>query len=72
MTYEHSRYFVVRVVDADETWIVGPYGSTRALHVAERLESVASGPRVCHVEPLFSDEECLPVGDNYSQGHTVR
>jgi hypothetical protein len=69
MTYEHSSVYVVRVVDADETWTVGPYGSTRAVQVADRLLAVATGTRECHVEPLFSDDECLYVGDYSRQGH---
>ena len=40
MTYEHNSVYVVRVVDADETWFVGPYGSIRAGQVANRLETV--------------------------------
>jgi hypothetical protein len=52
MTYEHRGVYVVRVVDTDETWFVGPYGSTRAGQVANRLKTVATGRRQCHVEPL--------------------
>lgn len=74
MSYSHSNVYIVRVVDTDEndgephTWFVGPYGATRADQTAAYLERVAREStelrvRQCYVEALFSDEECLRVGD---------
>lgn len=72
MSYQHSNVYIVRVVDTDQegtnTWFVGPYGSTRADHVADELESVARDSatlrdRKCVVEALYSDDECLVVAD---------
>lgn len=72
MSYQHSNVYIVRVVDTDQagtnTWFVGPYGSTRADQVANELESVALDSetlrrRECHVEALYSDDECLVVAD---------
>lgn len=74
MPYQHSNVYIVSVTDTDEdgqtsTWFVGPYGSTRAGHVADELEDMAraeSSPlrdRQCVVEPLYSNDECLRVAD---------
>lgn len=78
MPYQHSNVYIVRVTDTDaqgetRTWFVGPYGSTRADQIADELESVARGAterepdalrdRACVVEALFSDDDCLRVGD---------
>lgn len=69
MGYQHNDVFIVRVVDDrrdgdSDTWFVGPYGSTRADHMADELRAAASEAlltRECFVEPLFSDDECLRV-----------
>ena len=70
MSYSHSNVYVVRVVDErateTRTWYVGPYGSTRAGQTADRLEAQAREKNIersCHVEALFSDDECLRVDD---------
>lgn len=70
MPYSHSNVYIVRVVDeratGTETWYVGPYGATRADQTAARLEAKGREgeiARTCHVEALFSDDECLRVDD---------
>lgn len=76
MAYHHSNVYVVRIVDTDNTgeqrtWFAGPYGSTRADQTARYLEfavcdeSVEAdlSDRLCYVEPLYSDNECLRVDD---------
>lgn len=73
MAYQHSSVYVVRVVDTDaqgktRAWVVGPYGSTRADQIADELEALGGQSddlreRRCHVEALFSDEDCLRVHD---------
>ena len=72
MSFQHSSVYIVRVVDVDgsgehSSWFVGPYGSTRAAQTADELERSARDTslrsRECHVEPLFSDAECLRVAD---------
>lgn len=79
MAYQHSNVYIVRVTDTDaqgetRSWVVGPYGSTRADQTADYLESVARAPsereepdalrdRRCVVEALFSDDDCLRVQD---------
>ncbi|GAA8853494.1 hypothetical protein DUHN55_44380 [Helicobacter pylori] len=70
MSYSHSNVYVVRVVDErateSRTRYVGPYGSTRADQTADRLEVEAREKNIersCHVEALFSDDECLRVDD---------
>lgn len=72
MAYQHSNVYVVRVVDTDlegetRTWLVGPYGSARADEIADELaargQSDGLRERRCHVEALFSDEDCLRVHD---------
>lgn len=72
MSFEHSNVYIVRVVDVDGegeyTWFVGPYGSTRAGEVADDLKHAAEESRKlrsreCHVEALFSDNDCLRVAD---------
>ena len=76
MSFEQSNVYVVRVTPpADSTrdeFVVGPYGSTRADQVADRLEKAVPG-RQCTVLPLFSDDECLHVGDYSERGpHSLR
>lgn len=68
MSYSHSNVYIVKIDDttADgepNTWYVGPYGSTLADQTADHLESTAERPRTCTVLPLFSDDECLVIGD---------
>lgn len=73
MSFEHSNVYIVRVVDVDDdgaanTWFVGPYGSTRADQTADELRCAAEESRQltsreCHVEALFSDNDCLRVAD---------
>ena len=59
----------MRIVDTNDngeenTWFAGPYGSTRADQIAAELSHITTTrPRQCHVEPLFSDNDCLRVAD---------
>jgi hypothetical protein len=79
MSFEHSSVYIVRIVDIDDagassTWFVGPYGSTRADQTAYELRVAADSTdrlrsRECHVEPLFSDEDCLRVADYDRAAH---
>lgn len=79
MSFEHSNVYIVRVVDVDaagvaNTWFVGPYGSTRADQIADELRGVAEESRQlrsreCHIEALFSDNDCLRVADYDRAAH---
>lgn len=79
MPDNHTNVSIVRVVDTDEqgtdhTWFVGPHGSTQVEQTAIQLTSAARdaavpAARQCHVEALFSDEDCLRVtSDRHAQG----
>lgn len=73
MSFEHSSVYIVRVVDVYDdgeanTWFVGPYGNTRAGQATTELRRAADESRrlrsrECHVEALFSDDDCLRVAD---------
>lgn len=77
--FEHSNVYIVRVVDvyADgegNTWFAGPYGSTRAGQIADELHRAAETSRklksrACHVEALFSNDDCLRVADYDREAH---
>lgn len=79
MSFEHSNVYIVRVVDVDaageaNTWFAGPYGSTRADQIRDELQRAAEEARQlrsreCHIEALFSNDDCLRVGDYDRASH---
>lgn len=66
MSYTHTHVWIIRIDDPGRTWYVGPLGSTSAERTADELEHRAherGRERRCTIEALWSDDDCLEVGD---------